>query len=152
MGDRGRTGEFPTNHFLFSWKCSAEAVCMPPMPSLASQMVSKCSAITDSAVASIPCTHGHTVFPAVRVLLWNELTPSLSPGLWSWVFPRSFPSLGNSVTKISVILYRNLICKTVMFHVFQAPRLSLPPRMILEDLQGPSGVRHWIPQFDSCRQ
>lgn len=122
MGDRGRRGQLSTDHFLFSWKCSAEAVCIPLELSPTSQMVSKCSAITDRAVTSVPLTHGHTVFPAVKVLLWNELTPSLSPGVWSWVFLYSFPSLANSVTKINLILYTSWCAKLSRFMASRLPR------------------------------
>lgn len=69
-----------------------------------SPMASARSAITDSAAASFPPTHGHTACSAVRVLLWNELTPSLSPALWRWVSLLSFCSLAHSVVKLHLIL------------------------------------------------
>lgn len=55
--------------------------------------------------------HTGTQLSLLLEFTWNELTFSLSPGLWSWVFLHYFLTLSNSVTKISLDRF---ICKTIV--------------------------------------
>lgn len=125
VGDRERRKEFPTDHFLFSGKWSAEPVCIPSCcPSSATWSVRAVLSLTMLSLM-LPLHMGTTL--SLLLELYSEM--SWHPGS-ARVFGAGYffiLFLANSVTKISLILDRSLICKTVMFHGFQVLKVFLLP-------------------------